>query len=116
MINTRSFNARVYPLSVNVVLVVDVRVAPTPELAREVIVNPVPLVSVLIAVPLHVVVILIVVEVGTDATKYAVPAVIPLVVVPNTITSLTDSPCAEPVEIVSFVVIVVQVGVVPPSA
>ena len=54
------------------------------------------------------------VVVGADLTKYGVPEVRPFVVEPNTITSLTLKLCADPVAIVFAVVIVVQVGVVPP--
>ena len=109
----RSFNTAVYDSIINGPLVFEVRVAPTPEFASEVIDNPLPLVRT-IGSPSNVSASLIVVVVGTAATKYGVPAVIPLVVLPNTITLLSVSPCAEPVAIVSALVIVVQVGVVPP--
>ena len=95
---------------------VEVNVAPTPGLAREVIDNPVPLVRVVIGSPLYNNDIVILVVVGAETTKYGVPAVRPFVVLPNTITSFATNPCAEPVEIVLPVAIVVQVGVVPPLA
>jgi hypothetical protein len=94
----------------------DVNVAPTPEFAREVIDRPVTFTSVTIVDPLNANEIVILVDVGTDDTKYGVPAVTPFVVEPNTITLFILNPCAEPVSMIELLVIVVQVGVVPPLA
>jgi hypothetical protein len=94
----------------------DVIVAPTPELARLVIDKPVPFVSVVMVGPSKIKDSVIEVDVGTDLTKYPYPAVKPFVVLPKTITSSAIKPCADPVAISEVLVIVVQVGVVPPSA
>ena len=73
-----------------------VNVAPTPEFARLVMVNPVPLVNVVISAPpcvkLKVTWLLPLVE----NTKYAVPAVNPFDELSNTITSSTFSAGLEP--------------------